>query len=131
MGTKGARRGAAVLLGLEGGGLLGVVAWQIFALAAGDTGSMESAMALIILTGVGAPRSERSRSRCGATGPGAVPAGSWLRCSSSPWPSVLPPALTRIPSPPWCWLHRRSSPGASRPGVTPRAVSDPGDEASG
>lgn len=45
---------AAVLVALEGLGLVALVAWQIAAVAGGDTGSIESALALIVLTFVGA-----------------------------------------------------------------------------
>ena len=45
---------AALLVALEGLGLVALVAWQIAALAAGDTDSIESALALIVLTFVGA-----------------------------------------------------------------------------
>ena len=40
---------AALLVALEGLGLVALVAWQIAALAAGDTDSIESALALIVL----------------------------------------------------------------------------------
>jgi hypothetical protein len=45
---------AAVLVALEGLGLLALVVWQIAAIAGGDTDSLESALALIVLTLVGA-----------------------------------------------------------------------------
>ena len=45
---------AALIVALEGLGLVVLVAWQIAALAGGDTGSIESALALIVLTLVGA-----------------------------------------------------------------------------
>ena len=45
---------AAVLVALEGLGLVALVAWQVAALAGGDTGSIESALALLVLTLVGA-----------------------------------------------------------------------------
>lgn len=45
---------AAVLVGLEGLGLVALVVWQILAVASGDTESIESAIALIVLTLVGA-----------------------------------------------------------------------------
>lgn len=48
------RRLAAALLGLEGLGVVALVAWQIAALAAGDTESLASALALIVLTVLGA-----------------------------------------------------------------------------
>jgi len=53
-GTSGAARTAAVLVGLEGIGLLALAAWQVVALTGGDTGSALSAIALIVLTVVGA-----------------------------------------------------------------------------
>jgi hypothetical protein len=45
---------AAVLVGLEGLGLVALVVWQILAVVRGDTESIESAIALIVLTLVGA-----------------------------------------------------------------------------
>ena len=47
-------RPAGILVGLEGIGLVGLAAWQVLALVAGDTGSPVSAIALIVLTVVGA-----------------------------------------------------------------------------
>lgn len=44
----------AVLLGLEGAGIAALAIWQVLALVAGDTGSLESAIALVVLTAVGA-----------------------------------------------------------------------------
>lgn len=43
-----------MLVGLEGLGLVVLVVWQIMAIAAGDTESIDSAIALIALTLVGA-----------------------------------------------------------------------------
>jgi hypothetical protein len=54
MRTNVSGRVAAVLVALEGLGLVALVAWQIAAVAGGDTGSIESALALIVLTIVGA-----------------------------------------------------------------------------
>ena len=54
MRTHVAGRIAAVLLALEGLAIVGLVVWQVGALIAGDTGSIESALALIVLTVVGA-----------------------------------------------------------------------------
>lgn len=54
MRTNVSGRVAAVLVALEGLGLVALVAWQIAAVAGGDTGSIESALALIVLTFVGA-----------------------------------------------------------------------------
>lgn len=54
MPTTGAARVAAVLVALESVGLFAVVAWQIAALAGGDTDSPTSAIALIVLTAAGA-----------------------------------------------------------------------------
>ncbi|QIG38268.1 histidine kinase [Microbacterium sp. 4R-513] len=54
MRTNPAARVAAVLVGLEALGLFAVVAWQIAALAGGDTDSATSAIALIVLTAAGA-----------------------------------------------------------------------------
>lgn len=47
-------RTAAVLLAAEGIGLLVLVGWQIVALVTGDTDSFASALALLVLTAVGA-----------------------------------------------------------------------------
>ncbi|WP_127472775.1 histidine kinase [Microbacterium sulfonylureivorans] len=47
-------RVAAVLVGLEGLGLVALAIWQVVALASGDTASIESALALVVLTVVGA-----------------------------------------------------------------------------
>ena len=54
MRTNIAARVAGILLGLEALGLLALVAWQITALAGGDTESSTSAIALIVLTAAGA-----------------------------------------------------------------------------
>ncbi len=54
MRTNVSGRLAAVLVALEGLGLVALVAWQITALVTGDTGSLESALALLVLTLVGA-----------------------------------------------------------------------------
>lgn len=54
MRTNVSGRVAAVLVAMEGLGLVALVAWQIAAVAGGDTGSIESALALIVLTFVGA-----------------------------------------------------------------------------
>lgn len=47
-------RVAAVLVGLEGVGLVALAVWQIAAIVTGDTASIDSAIALIVLTVVGA-----------------------------------------------------------------------------
>ena len=47
-------RVAAVLTGLEGLALAALAAWQVVALVSGDTVSIESSIALIVLTAVGA-----------------------------------------------------------------------------
>jgi len=47
-------RTAAVLLAAEGLAVAAIVVWQIVALVSGDTGSVTSAIALIVLTLVGA-----------------------------------------------------------------------------
>lgn len=52
--TSGAGRAAGILVGLEGIGLLALAAWQVVALAGGDTESAVSAIALLVLTVVGA-----------------------------------------------------------------------------
>jgi len=49
-----AARTAAILLALEGLAIIGIVVWQISALISGDTDSIESAIALVVLTAVGA-----------------------------------------------------------------------------
>ncbi len=54
MRTNMSGRIAAVLVGLEGLGLTALVVWQIMAVVGGDTGSIESALALIVLSLVGA-----------------------------------------------------------------------------
>jgi hypothetical protein len=54
MRTHAAGRTAAVLLGLEGLAVAALAAWQVWALILGDTGSIESAIALVVLTAVGA-----------------------------------------------------------------------------
>ena len=43
-----------MLVGLEGLGLAALVAWQVAAIIGGDTESIESALALVVLTLVGA-----------------------------------------------------------------------------
>jgi multisubunit Na+/H+ antiporter MnhF subunit len=45
---------AAVLVGLEGLGLVALTVWQIVAIVSGDTASIDSAIALVVLTAVGA-----------------------------------------------------------------------------
>ncbi|MET0298002.1 MAG: histidine kinase [Microbacterium sp.] len=54
MRTHTAERVAAILVGLEGAALIVLAAWQIAALAGGDTVSPASAIALIVLTVAGA-----------------------------------------------------------------------------
>jgi hypothetical protein len=54
MRTHTAGRIAAVLLALEGLAVVALVIWQVAALVAGDTDSIESAIALVVLTAVGA-----------------------------------------------------------------------------
>lgn len=54
MRTNVSGRIAAVLVGLEGAGLAALTVREIVAIAAGDTGSIESAIALAVLTLVGA-----------------------------------------------------------------------------
>jgi hypothetical protein len=54
MRTHTAGRIAAVLLALEGVAIVALVIWQAAALVAGDTDSIESAIALVVLTAVGA-----------------------------------------------------------------------------
>jgi len=45
---------AGVLLWAEGIGILVLAAWELMALVAGDTGSVDSSVALLVLTAVGA-----------------------------------------------------------------------------
>ncbi len=47
-------RVAAALVVLEGVGLLILAGWQVVAMLSGDTGSLASAIALVVLTAVGA-----------------------------------------------------------------------------
>ncbi|WP_345546703.1 histidine kinase [Microbacterium jejuense] len=47
-------RVAAVLVGLEGVGILALVVWQIVEILRGDTDSIASALALVVLSVVGA-----------------------------------------------------------------------------
>ena len=47
-------RVAAVLVGAEGLGLVALTVWQIVAVIAGDTAAIETAVALMVLTAVGA-----------------------------------------------------------------------------
>ncbi|MGL4257718.1 MAG: histidine kinase [Microbacterium sp.] len=47
-------RVAAVVVGLEGLGLVALTIWQIIAVVSGDTASIDSAVALIVLSAVGA-----------------------------------------------------------------------------
>ncbi|MFH8250795.1 histidine kinase [Microbacterium sp. B2969] len=54
MHTSAVARAAGVLLGLEAAGLFVVVALQIAALSGGDAASIDSSVALIVLTAIGA-----------------------------------------------------------------------------
>lgn len=54
MRTKVVRALAALIVGLEGVALVVLTIWQIAAVVAGDTVAIESALALIVLTAVGA-----------------------------------------------------------------------------
>jgi hypothetical protein len=54
MSTHAAGRVAAILLAIEGLAISALVVWQVWALAVGDTDSIESALALVVLTAVGA-----------------------------------------------------------------------------
>lgn len=54
MATVGLRRVAATALGLEALGLFALAAWQVVALVGGDTESIDSAIALVVLTVLGA-----------------------------------------------------------------------------
>ena len=54
MRTHTAARIAAILLALESLSIVALVVWQVWALIAGDTESIESSLALVVLTAVGA-----------------------------------------------------------------------------
>jgi hypothetical protein len=54
MRTKLSGRLAAIIVGLEGIGVLALAVWQTAALLSGDADSIESAIALVVLTVVGA-----------------------------------------------------------------------------
>ena len=54
MRTRPVERFAAVALGVEGAGLFALAGWEIVALVSGDTDSVASSIALIVLTVVGA-----------------------------------------------------------------------------
>jgi hypothetical protein len=54
MGTQAPGRVGAVLLALEGLAVVALAIWQVRALVIGDTDSLESALALVVLTGIGA-----------------------------------------------------------------------------
>jgi len=54
MRTRPVERFAAVALGAEGAGLFVLAGWEIVALVSGDTDSLASSLALIVLTVVGA-----------------------------------------------------------------------------
>ncbi|MEV8266645.1 histidine kinase [Microbacterium sp. NPDC076911] len=54
MSTSKRERFAAILVGLEGIVVAGLVAWQVLALLSGDTGVLSTALALVVLTAVGA-----------------------------------------------------------------------------
>ena len=54
MRTNTVARAAAVLVGIEGAALVALVVWQVGAIASGDTVSIESAVALLVLTLIGA-----------------------------------------------------------------------------
>jgi hypothetical protein len=45
---------AAVLVALEAAGLIALVVWQVIALISADTASIDTALALLVLTAVGA-----------------------------------------------------------------------------
>jgi hypothetical protein len=54
MRTNAVARAGAVIVGIEGVALLVLVGWQIVAIVSGDTESIESSLALTVLTIVGA-----------------------------------------------------------------------------
>jgi hypothetical protein len=53
MRTNVTARSAAILVGIEGAGLLALAVWQTAAIMSGDSVSIESAIALVVLTVVG------------------------------------------------------------------------------
>jgi len=54
MSTTSASRAAAFVVGAEGVGIVVLVAWQLLALFSGDTVSLVTAIALLVLSAVGA-----------------------------------------------------------------------------
>jgi hypothetical protein len=54
MRTRTIRIAAALIVGLEGVGLVVLAVWQVAALVSGDAASVVSSLALVVLTGVGA-----------------------------------------------------------------------------
>jgi hypothetical protein len=54
MRTSASGYAASIVVGIEGIGIAALVVWQILALVAGDTGSLASSIALVVLTAVGA-----------------------------------------------------------------------------
>ncbi len=54
MRTNAVAAAAAILVGVEGVALVALTVWQIAAVASGDVDSLESAIALLVLTAVGA-----------------------------------------------------------------------------
>jgi hypothetical protein len=52
--TTAVRAAAAIIVALEGAGIAALVVWQIIAVTSGDTDSLASALALVVLTAVGA-----------------------------------------------------------------------------
>jgi peptidoglycan/LPS O-acetylase OafA/YrhL len=54
MRTNAVARSAAVIVGLEGSALAVLVVWQVVAIATGDTDSLVSAIALTVMTVLGA-----------------------------------------------------------------------------
>ncbi len=70
------RLAAAALLGLEAFGILALAGWQVVALIGGDTDSVASSIALIVLTVIGAAIVGAFASERRATPPPRVQAAS-------------------------------------------------------
>ena len=76
-------RAAAVLLAVEGVALGVVVFREFAALVQGDTGSVASSVALLVLTLLGAAALVAFAVAVWRGSPGVGPAARWRRCSSS------------------------------------------------
>ena len=81
MRTHLAARIAAILLALEGIAIVALVVWQVRALIVGDTDSIESAIALVVLTAGRCGRRRRVRGRdVAGRSPGGARAASSRSC---------------------------------------------------